>query len=49
MNLEEVFVQVDQLLGRLLPDHLLLVPCLNLPELRQAFYGNGNGFSWSSY
>ena len=35
---EEVSVQVDQLLGRLLPGHLLLVPCLDLPELRQSFH-----------
>ena len=34
---EEVSVQASQLLGRLLPEHLLLVPCLDLPELRQPF------------
>ena len=32
------FVQIDQLLDRLLPGHLLLVPCLGLPKLRQSFH-----------
>ena len=35
----EASVQASQLLDRLLPEHLLLVPCLDLPELRQSFRG----------
>ena len=35
----EASVQVDQLLNRPLPEHLLLVPYLDLPELRQSFRG----------
>ena len=35
---EKASVQANQLLDRLLPGHLLLVPCLHLPELRQPFH-----------
>ena len=35
----EASVQANQLLGQLLPRHLLIVPCLDLPELRQSFRG----------
>ena len=37
---EEISVQVGQLVGRLLPEHFLLVPCLDLPEFRQFFLGS---------
>ena len=37
---EEVSVQVDQLLGRLLPEHLFLVPCAGLPELRRSLHNH---------
>ena len=33
----EASVQTSQLLDRLLPEHLLLVPCLDLPALRRSF------------
>ena len=36
----EAPVQVDHLLDRLLPGHLLLLPCPGLPELRQSFRGH---------
>ena len=35
---EEVSVQANQLLDQLHPRHLLILPCLGLPELRQSFH-----------
>ena len=35
---EEASVQANLLLGQLLPRHLLLLPCVGHPELRQSFY-----------
>ena len=33
----EASVQADHFLDRLIPEHTLLSPCLDLPELRHSF------------
>ena len=35
-NQKDGFVRANQLLGQLLPRRHLLVPCVDLPELRQS-------------
>ena len=35
---EEASVQANLLLGQLLPRHLVLLPCVGRPELRESFH-----------